>query len=51
MSSSFGKKELKLQETLDLILSKDIRIRETGDFSGAALDTEGRGRINQQGKN
>ena len=45
VSSSSGSSKLKLSEIRDLILSEDVRRRESGEASCSALNIEGRGRI------
>nr|MCH9869692.1 zinc finger domain-containing protein [Serratia marcescens] len=49
VSSSAGSKKLELDEIRDLILGEDVRRRESGESSGAALNVS-RGRGNQRGK-
>ena len=44
VSSSSGDKKLKLNDVRDLILSEDIRRRESGRFSGSVMNTEEKGR-------
>ena len=47
VSSSSDSSKLKLNEIRDLILSEDVRRRESGEASCSALNIEGRGRTNQ----
>ena len=51
VSSSSGSAKLKLDDVRDLILSEDIRRKESGESSGSALSTQSRGRSQQKGKN
>ncbi|PKI57116.1 hypothetical protein CRG98_022510 [Punica granatum] len=44
VSASAGKEKLKFDEVRDLIVSEEIRRRESGKTSGSALSTENRGR-------
>ena len=55
VSSSTRENTLKLSDIRDLILSEDVRKRDSGDssshVSNSALNTEGRGRTTQKGQN
>jgi len=55
VSSSTRENTLKLSDIRDLILSEDIRKRDSGEssshVSNSALNTEGRGRTTQKGQN
>ncbi|XP_028217497.1 uncharacterized protein LOC114399501 [Glycine soja] len=55
VSSSTRENTLKLSDIRDLILSKDVCKRDSGEFSShvsnSALNTEGRGRTTQKGQN
>lgn len=55
VSSSARENTLKLSDIRDLILSEDVRKRDSGEFSShvpnSALNTEGRGRTTQKGQN
>jgi len=50
VSSSSRDSKLKLDDIRDLILSEDIRRRESSESSGSALNTESRGRTSQRGQ-
>ncbi|RZC08730.1 Retrovirus-related Pol polyprotein from transposon TNT 1-94 [Glycine soja] len=55
VSSSTRENTLKLSDIRDLILSEDVRKRDSGEssshVSNSALNTEGRGRTTQKGQN
>ena len=51
VSSSSGSAKLKMGDVRDLILSEDIRRKESGESTGSALSTQSRGRSQQNGKN
>lgn len=46
-----GSAKLKLDDIQDLILSEDVRKRESGEYLGSALSTQGRGRSQRRGQN
>ena len=54
VSSSTRENTLKLRDIRDLILSEDVRKRDSGESSShvsySALNTEGRGRTTQNGR-
>ena len=53
--SSSRENTLKLSDICDLILSEDVRKRDSGEssshVSNSALNTEGKGRTTQKGQN
>ena len=51
MSSSSGYAKLKMDDIRDLILSEDIRRKESGESSGSALSTHNKGKSQQKDKN
>ena len=51
VSASCGKEKLKLDSVRDLVLSEEIRRKQTGTPSGSALNTEIRGRSDSRGRN
>lgn len=44
ISNSSGKEKLKCDDVRDLILSESLRRKESGESSGGAYSSEGRGR-------
>lgn len=50
VNSLSGQKKLKLKEIRDLILSKDIRRRESGEFLGASLVPKVKGEAINKGR-